>query len=141
RRDHPYIDGVGGTKIAQHLSTIQTLVDSGPPRDWVIELGTNDALGNNPNWAADFAQEVSLVQDQPCVVFVTVNPTLGPVSTGIDGAIAAAVAAHANFRSLDWGTIEFSDPAWLLSDHLHPTPTGAEELARLENTVLHTCPA
>jgi hypothetical protein len=136
-----YVDAVGRTTMAEHLSKIQSVVNDGQPRDWVIELGTNDALPEpaNPNWASDFANEVAALQTQPCVVFVTVNPRLGPISTGIDQAIAGAVAAHPNFHSLDWGNIEFHRSKWLESDQLHPTESGAVELAKLTHKAILNC--
>jgi hypothetical protein len=134
-----YIDAAGGTKIAQHLANIQQLAGDGQPRDWVIELGTNDALGENPDWANDFASEVTAVQAQPCVVFVTVNPSLGSVADGIDGAISAAVASHPNFHLLDWGDMEFRNPDWLMYDHIHPSISGRMELAKLEKRAIDDC--
>ena len=38
------IDAVGGTTMADHLQKIESIESDGKPRDWVIELGTNDAL-------------------------------------------------------------------------------------------------
>ena len=136
-----YVDAVGRTTMADHLSKIQSVVSDGQPRDWVIELGTNDALPEppNPNWASDFASEVTALQAQPCVVFVTVNPRLRPISTGINQAIAAAVAAHPNFHSLDWGNIEFRKPKWLESDGIHPTKSGGVELAKLTHRAILNC--
>jgi len=141
RDDHLYIDAAGGTKIAQHLANIQQLAGDGQSRTWVIELGTNDALGENPDWTNDFANEVAAVQSQPCVVFVTVNPKLGSVADGIDGAISAAVASHPNFRLLDWGDMEFRSPEWLMDDHIHPSLSGRMELAKLVKRAVSDCPA
>jgi hypothetical protein len=93
----------------------------------------------NPNWATDFANEVTALQAQPCVVFVTVNPRLAPIGAGIDQAIAAAVAAHANFHSLDWGNIEFHRPKWLEPDGIHPTKAGEVELAKLTRRAILNC--
>ena len=91
---------------------------------------------DNPNWAADFANEVAAVQSQRCVVFVTVNPRFGPIGPEIDGAIAGAVATHPNFHSLDWGDIELQKPGWLDSDGIHPSKSGAIELAKLEHKAI-----
>ncbi len=140
RQFDPYIEAVGGTTISQHLATIEQLVADGQPRDWIIELGTNDALGSNPNWSSDFATEVSALQGQACVVFVTVNPRLGPVATALDQAIDAATA-NPSFHLLDWGDIEFRKPGWLLYDDIHPSKSGSEELAHLEYRAILSCPA
>jgi hypothetical protein len=134
-----YFDAVGGTTMADHLVKIERIASGGQPRDWVIELGTNDALGRNANWAADFANEVAAVQAQTCVVFVTVNIRIGPISTGINDAIANAVATHANFHMLDWGNIELRNPQWLQPDGIHPTKSGDAQLAKLEHKAVVGC--
>ena len=140
RGNSVYIDAVIGTTIADHLATMQDLDSEGRPLNWVIELGTNDALQNNVNWNTDFANEVTALQSQPCVNFLTVNPRLGPISTSINAAIASAVAAHPNFHSIDWGTIEFENPHWLRSDQIHPTKSGAVELAKVDRAAIDACP-
>jgi hypothetical protein len=135
-----YIDAVGGSRMAAHLPTIERVEGDGLPRDWVIELGTNDALPPpNTNWSSDFANEVGALQDQACVVFLTVNPTLGSVSTGVNEAIANAVASHANFHSIDWGNIEFHRAKWLLYDRLHPSTSGDVEIATLVHKAILGC--
>ncbi len=138
-----FIDAVGGTRMADHLPTIERVASDGRPRDWVIELGTNDAVRPpiNVNWASDFADEVTALKGQRCVVFVSVNPKLGPISVGIDDAIAGAVATHPNFHLIDWGDIEFRKPQWLLPDGIHPSKSGIAELARLEHRAVLNCQA
>jgi len=141
RHDTVYVDAVGGSRMAAHLPTIQRLSTDGSTWDWVVELGTNDAIAPaNTNWSTDFANEVAALQGQGCVVFVTVNPDLGSVATGIDDAIASAVASHPNFHTVDWGTIEFRRPAWLISDHIHPSVSGDVELAKLVYKAIRGCP-
>lgn len=135
------IDAVVGSRMADHLSTIDRIENRGIPKDWVIELGTNDA-GNPPlntNWLTDFSNEVAALQSQPCVVLVTVNPKLGSISTGINQAIAGVVASHLNFHSIDWGNIKIRKPQWLLPDALHPSTSGSAELARLEHRAILGC--
>jgi lysophospholipase L1-like esterase len=142
RQYNLYLDAIGGTTMAEHLSKIQDVAGDGQQWNWVIELGTNDALPepSNPNWATDFANEVAAVQSQRCVVFVTVNPRFGTIAKGIDQAIASAVASHPNFHTLDWGDIEFRKPAWLGPDGIHPTTAGDAELAKLMRQSIHGCP-
>lgn len=139
RHDTLYIDAVGGTTIADHQSTIEQVESDGLPRDWVIELGTNDALGGNTNWSSDFANEVAALQGQRCVVFLTVKPTLGSIGAGINEAIANAVATHPNFHLIDWGNIEFRRAKWLQSDALHPSKSGDIELATLVHQAILGC--
>jgi lysophospholipase L1-like esterase len=48
--------------------------------------------------------------------------------------------AHPNVHLLDWGTIEYQNPAWLSGDGIHPTPAGQAALAALETQELqHAC--
>jgi lysophospholipase L1-like esterase len=139
---HVFMDAVSGTRMADHLGTLEKLASDAQPWDWLIELGTNDALpepATNPNWAADFDNEVTAVQAQRCVVFVTVNPRFAPIGPEIDAAIASAVASHPNFHSLDWGDTEFKKPGWLDSDGIHPSKSGAVELAKLEHKAIRSC--
>ena len=43
RHDDLTIDAKNGSTMVYHLPRIEQLVSDGQPRDWVIELGTNDA--------------------------------------------------------------------------------------------------
>ena len=79
------------------------------------------------------------MQTQRCVVFVTVNPRLGTIATGLNGAIAGAVATYANFHSLDWGDIEHRKSQWLDPDGLHPSTSGAVELTKLYRSAIRNC--
>ena len=45
--------------------------------------------------------------------------------------------AHSNVHLLDWGDIEYQNPAWLTADGIHPTPAGQAALAALETQELH----
>jgi lysophospholipase L1-like esterase len=139
RQYNVYVDAVGGTLMADHLAKIQRVVSEGQTSDWVIELGTNDALRENPSWASDFTNEVTALEAQTCVVFVTINPRFGVIGDGINQAIDSAVASHPNFHSLDWGDVQLNKPQWLQSDGIHPTKAGSAELAKLERKAILGC--
>ena len=130
------IFGYPGVPMAPMLGVIQSVVANVPSQDWVVELGTNDQGIGNASWATNFGNEVATLQTQHCVIFVTIYPTLGTIAAGINVAIDTAVASHANFHVLDWGTIEFQNPKWLQADRIHPSATGQVELADLERTAL-----
>ena len=125
--------------MAEHLAKIEAVAGDGQPRDWVVELGANDAFHDNANWASDFANEATALSAQECVVFVTVNPRFGAIAQGINQAIADAVASHPNFHTLDWGDIEFQKAGWLGPDGIHPTKSGAVELAKLMHKAIRGC--
>jgi lysophospholipase L1-like esterase len=130
------IFGYPGVPMAPMLGVIQSEVANEPSQDWVVELGTNDQRIGNASWATTFGNEAAALQTQHCVIFVTINPTLGTIAAGINGAIDTAVASHANFHALDWGTIEFQNAQWLQTDGIHPSASGQVELADLERTAL-----
>lgn len=128
-----------GVEMSTMLPQVKALAATDPTA-MIVELGTNDARENNPNWRAAFTAEESVLLSQQCVVLVTVSPRLGPIATGIDTSIDYAALTHSQFHVLDWGNIEFKVPAWLKPDHIHPTTTGSMVLARLElQTVRKGC--
>jgi lysophospholipase L1-like esterase len=136
RHYHYTILGSPGASMAQMLSQIQSVVANEPSQEWMVELGTNDQGIDNVSWATTFGNEAAALQTQHCVVFVTINPRLGAIATGINGAIDSAVASHANFHVLDWGSIELQNPQWLQAGGIHPSATGQVKLADLERTAL-----
>lgn len=129
-----------GVAMATMLPTIETLATT-DPWAFIIELGTNDAYGNNAaGWSDAFMNEEEALASQRCVVFITVSPRLGPIASGIDQSIVDAVMTHPNFHLVDWGDIEFTDPSFVGPDQIHPTAAGQAELAYLEKqTVKQDC--
>jgi len=137
-RDYQYtIHATGGQTMAQMYPVIRQLA-SAPRHAWVVELGTNDALGSNPTWSAAFDAEVTTLASQPCVVLVSVNPRLGPTAVSLDRAISSVVLGHRNFHLLDWGTIEWQEPKWVSADGIHPDPQGSRKLAQLMKQSIHS---
>lgn len=139
-RYEPTISGRGGTNMAQNLSLIESDEQTNPAAYWVIELGTNDALGDNWSWWVDFRNEVQALQGQQCVVFVTVGTNLprgGDVASGIDLAIFYETLLDPNVHEVDWGNVEYSDPAYTLYDGIHPSPLGSRVLAEMIHKTLN----
>ncbi len=133
------ISATPGVKIGQALANVTTLAHN-QPWAWVIELGTDDAGAGDATWSQPFLQEWAAISPAACVVYVTVSPHSGPVGTQIDSSIEKLAQAHANVHVLDWGRIEYTNPAWVSPDGIHPTPDGEAELAALEAQELrHTC--
>ena len=65
RRDAPTYYAISGTSITSWETTIQTIVETEKPQDWIVELGTNDT-GWNPGALDDYstaiAQELALLR-------------------------------------------------------------------------------
>jgi lysophospholipase L1-like esterase len=135
----PVVEATPGVKMAQAAATIDQLSQQSPT-DWIIELGTNDAGGNNRLWSEAFLAEWQRVESSDCVIYVSVSPRAGAIATQIDTAFAGLAAKHANVHVLDWGRLEYDHPGWVEPDTIHPTPAGQAELAGLEAQALqHDC--
>ena len=106
------------------------------PNDWIIELGTNDAGRNNPSWELPFLDIWHQVRSSGCVIYLSVSQRAGPIATQINASLDGLARAHANVHILDWGNLEYLNPAWLEPDMIHPTPAGQTELAALETQEL-----
>jgi hypothetical protein len=132
----PTISATPGVKIGQSQAEITTLAQN-QPWAWVIELGTNDAGANDTVWPEQFLAEWSAISPATCVVYVSVSPRVGAVAQQIDGAIQKLSVLHPNVHVLDWGNIEYQNPAWLEPDGIHPTPAGQAALAALVTHEVH----
>jgi hypothetical protein len=132
----PTIKATPGVKIGQSQAEITTLAQN-QPWAWVVELGTNDAGAHDTVWPQQFLAEWSLISPASCVVYVSVSPRAGAVAQQIDGAIQKLSVLHRNVHVLDWGNIEYQNPAWLARDGIHPTPAGQAALAGLETQALN----
>ena len=127
----PSVDAVVGIQIAQAEPFVYQLAQQ-RPSDWIIELGTNDAGKDNPSWEWPLVSEWQQIQSSRCVVYLTVSPRVGAIADQINDALARLALGHANVHILDWGYLEYGNPAWLEPDLIHPTPSGQAELATLE---------
>jgi len=122
---------VPGAGMADMLPSVQQFAATDP---WamIVELGTPDAYGDNTDWFNAFVNEVNALTSQRCVVLLTVTPELGSLADDIDAAIYYVGVTHHQFHGLDWGDIEYTKSSWVMPDHIHPTPSGQKELAKLE---------
>jgi len=119
-----------GDTMDQMFPAIQEL-SADPARDWVVELGTNDAREIGGDWSASYAQEVAALQPEPCVLLVTVNPRIGARAALIDRDMDWTALTNHHVHLLDWGTLEWDSPRWVDPDGIHPTAKGSAELAKL----------
>lgn len=134
---HPMVQAVIGIEMGQAVPSIDQLAQQ-DPKDWIIELGTNDAGRNNPSWVLPFLAIWQQVRSSGCVIYLSVSQRAGPIATQINTSLAGLARAHANVHILDWGDLEYLNPAWLEPDMIHPTPAGQAELAALETQELRT---
>ena len=128
---HPMVQAVIGIEMAQAVPSIDQFAEQ-DPNDWIVELGTNDAGHNNQLWELPFLAIWHQVRSSGCVIYVSVSQRAGPIATQINASLAGLARAHANVHILDWGSLEYLNPAWLEPDLIHPTPVGQAELAALE---------
>jgi hypothetical protein len=135
----PSIEAVIGIEAEQAVPLVDQLAEQ-KPNDWIIELGTNDAGRDNPLWASPLLAEWQQVRSSGCVIYLSVSPHAGPIAAQINASLAELARAHANVHILDWGSLEYENPAWIEPDMIHPTTTGQVELATLEAQMLrHYC--
>jgi lysophospholipase L1-like esterase len=138
RRYAPTYHVTSGTSMTSWETTIQTTVETEEPQDWIVELGTNDT-GWNPGALDDYstaiAQELALLQNQACVILVTVNPDINAEAAQLHA--VQLTVTRPPFHILDWGDIEWEHPkVWLRSDDVHPSKKGSAILASLYREAL-----
>lgn len=131
----PTVDAVIGIETAQAQPLVDQLAQQNPT-DWIIELGTNDAGQSNSMWPLPFLAQWQQVRSSACVIYLSVSPHAGPIANQINVSLAKLAQAHTNVHILNWGQLEYANPAWLEPDKIHPTPAGQVELADLETQEL-----
>jgi hypothetical protein len=131
----PSIEAVVGIEMDQAVPLVDQLAQE-KPNDWIIELGTNDAGRDNPLWAWPLLAEWQDVRSSGCVIYLSVSAHAGPIAAQINASLAGLARSHANVHILDWGNLEYGNPAWIEPDMIHPTPAGQAELASLETQML-----
>jgi hypothetical protein len=145
------IDAVIGITIGDQLPVVQTIARTEAPADWIINLGTNDALlaneGHPTDWQTNLTALVKAV-GYACVILTTVNINAdrshGTSSVAVDinndlEFLARVDPQH--FHLLDWNALVQS-PArvdWLWIDHVHPSDLGRQKLADLYRQALTGC--
>ena len=142
-----------GISIAPATALLRAeLAADGRPGGLIENLGTNDALtghkGTGP--LPTLAPVVSAAVGIPCVVLTTIS-VRADVRGGSD--VAASLNAEIarlhrqdprRFQVVDWnGFVELLSPAdffrFIQADRIHPTPLGAQWLARADAAALAAC--
>jgi lysophospholipase L1-like esterase len=138
------VQATNGYTIAQgegELNTIDTDPE-GSPVDVVINLGTNDAVQQNPNWQTDWNNLIAEVDPAGCVILTTLRPILDyqrviPVADDINAEIASLVQNDPHFHELDWATFSDDNPQDISTDGVHPNAQGQADLAAMVSWTLH----
>jgi lysophospholipase L1-like esterase len=137
---------VPGATMAMMTPYLRDQLESAPDAA-VVNLGTNDVLTVNRDWARSLATIRAAVASQRCVVFVTVNDRVAdrlaelfvhrPVAIGtqINIVLHAMAATSPNVHLVDWKTAVDADAApggadVLTVDGIHPSPMGQAWLAQ-----------
>jgi hypothetical protein len=139
------ISGMPGFGVGQQLPAVQGMVDNpqGAPSDFVVELGTNDALNHWGGWRTSYRRLLDMVGER-CTVLVNVNVTPADdahhEALAINRWLAAQVAAHPNLHLLDWNRALNTGnhrAAWLDPTGIHPNAAGSAVLALLYRAALN----
>ena len=140
------ISGQIGWTIAQQQAAIITDLDNpeGPPSDWIVNLGTNDAIQHNAGWRTAYDAMVADLEGSSCVLLTTVSTQadlLGhdTIAVQINRAELATAASHPNFHVVDWNAQVHAAghfDQWLLTDRIHPSRAGQEALAAMYGRAL-----
>jgi hypothetical protein len=106
------IDAQYGQTMGDMLPEVEALATNpyGVPDAIILELGTKDALNENPDWRESFDQMIASVADIDCVVLVGVNRQTDAyygnntiVSDGLNAAMDELVASNPEkYKKIDW---------------------------------------
>jgi hypothetical protein len=119
--------GVGVDVLRSRLRPTHSVV--------VFDLGTNDDPSAPERLSADLQSARAIAGDR-CMVVATLNR---PSVEGLNRAITAFANSTANVEVVDWHAAAQDDPGLLGPDHIHATPAGYAERARLVASAIETC--
>jgi hypothetical protein len=106
----------------------------------VFDLGTNDDPANPDALASDLAAARQIAGSR-CMVMATLNrPPLNGVSVdGLNRAVTSFASADGNVALVDWHGHVQANPSLLISDGVHPTPTGYALRSKLFAAAIRSC--
>lgn len=153
-RQHTDIEARMGATVGDMVPYAEPLA-APPPRQVVINLGTNDALHGTSlaETSDDLTRMVALFPRAECIHLVTVNTHMHPEDGGVTAQRAKAVNdvigrfvdADARIDTIDWDgivarSLDDSGTSPLISpDTVHPTPDGSAVLARAIGSAVSGC--
>jgi len=132
------IEGVPGATIGDEVGPIAQAIAVEQPSEWIIELGTNDALRGTA-WQRSLDTLIHEVSYASCVVLTTVGLNT-PIALQINETLRFVTLVKPNFILLDWHQLLATHLAWLQSDGIHPNRDGQSALAAWDGFALHLCP-
>lgn len=138
------VQATNGYTIAQGEAELRAIDTdpAGSPVDVVINLGSNDAVQQNPNWQTDWNNLIAEADPAGCVILTTLRPILDyqraiPIADDINGEIARLVQSDPHVHELDWATFSDDHPQDISPDAVHPNAQGQDAYASMVSWALH----
>jgi hypothetical protein len=143
-----------GKTIEQMLVPAHELAATAHPDRVIINLGTNNVLGNDPldGEVAALHQMTDVFGDARCIGLVTINEHMIRFGDDLSGeahrlndAMRAMAAADPKVRVIDWAQIVIDydaagDPDGpVTTDTVHPAPAGQQRLLDAYRSALDSC--
>lgn len=137
--DEVTVVATSGIKLEGQRRAITEALETNPDV-LVIELGTNNVPGYQPEFLDLIDEVLAEVSDVPCLRWVTVYvPNAEDTVDQINEHLEDALDTHPNLELVDWFSMVQDDPSLLSGDGLHPNPEGHEFLARAVATSTASC--
>lgn len=137
------IDATFGIALDQELPKLEQ-VAAGHPERVVVELGTNDVLGDTTigDLQSRVDKEILYFSSTPCVLFVEVGLVRDHLALAdrFNGMLTDAVASHPNMHVYDWASDYHQHPDWT-QDGIHLQPQFRDNFANgVVGALRSSCP-
>lgn len=147
------IDARGGRGILTFMyggltgiEAVRSIKASGFDGCWVIALGTNDTANTDywvaapdeqHQWRVNLIRSMMMELDGAKVVWINTHLPQPDIayssadSKAWNAALREVAFAYPNMMIFDWDAVAADHPEWTLDDHVHDTPLGSAERARI----------
>lgn len=147
------IDARGGRGIATFMyidvtgiEAVRRIKASGFDGCWVMALGTNDTANTDywvqaPDeqhaWRVNLIRSMMIELDGAPVVWVNTHLSEPDIDYSAadakawNAALREVAFAYPNMKVFDWDSVAKDHPEWTVDDHVHDTPLGSAERARI----------
>ncbi len=128
------------------LEAVRAIKAAGFDGCWVIALGTNDTANTDywvaapdeqHQWRVNLIRSMMMELDGAKVVWVNTHLPQPDIayssadSKAWNAALREVAFAYPNMMIFDWDAVAADHPEWTLDDHVHDTPLGSAERARI----------